>query len=171
CLFLWLVLVKRHHPLADVPADGPIYLLGPDLFICLLVALAVLARREAGSRGGKVGAGIARLARGLIYGGIVIFCVVSFQVARIYGEPLDMELLRSADDLMVFRRSIWAYVGPMPIALMVYGLLCVPVLGSLIARGLRDRRWLRTRGGLWSVCTILCVGLAVMQWVRLHAID
>src|SRR2546423_5373927 len=87
CLFLWLVLVKRHHPLADVPADGPIYLLGPDLFICLLVALAVLALREAGSRGGKVGAGIARLARGLIYGGGRLFFLLLVSVSPQFRQP------------------------------------------------------------------------------------
>ena len=47
---------------------------------------------------------LARSARWLLVGGIVVFSVASFQVARIYGSPLDIELLRSGDDLTVLPR-------------------------------------------------------------------
>ena len=79
-----------------------------------------------------------------------MFSIVSFQVARIYGDPLDIELLRSADDLMVMRQSIWAYIGPMPLAVLMAG----PILGVSGSRMM---------GGGFGGCTINIVPKAILD--------
>src|SRR5215218_5193988 len=38
-LLLWHLFVKRSRPLADVPADGVLYLAGFDLLLCLGLAI------------------------------------------------------------------------------------------------------------------------------------
>ncbi len=169
-LFLWQVLAQHVRPLADAPPDAPLYLFGPDLFICLLVACASLGLWRLGARTGKAGFIAARVLRGLMYAGVVIFCVASFQVVRIYGEPLDVELLRSGDNLLVLRESIWAYVGPMVIILGAYGLVCIPLLSGPIARFLHRRTYLRRPTQLWLLGTFVCTAIAVGAWVRLHGI-
>jgi hypothetical protein len=171
CLLLWHVLVKQNDPLADVPADGVPFIVGGDLLICFLFAGCWLLLQSIETRFGGPARALGRAGRGLLYGGIVFFCVVSFQVARIYGEPLDIDLLRSADDLMVLRRSVWAYAGPMPLVLLAYGLLCVPLLGRRTAFWLGRRRWLRAPWQLWAATGMLCLGAATMQRVRLARID
>ncbi len=171
CLLLWNLFVKHKYPLADVPADGIVFLIGADLLLCLSVAGASVVVDSLGGVGGRWGKIVSRVAWGLIYFCIVMFSIVSFQVARIYGDPLDVELLRSADDLMVMRQSVWAYVGPMPLALTIYGLIGAPLLAVLIFRGLRGRRWLQTRWQMWAVASVLCLGAAIVQKTRLHRID
>jgi phosphoglycerol transferase MdoB-like AlkP superfamily enzyme len=171
CLLLWNVLVKRKHPLADVPVDGMFFLIGADLLFCLGVAGVSLLVDSLCGIEGRWGRISGRVAWGLIYFFIVMFSIASFQVARIYGDPLDIELLRSADDLMVMRQSIWAYIGPMPFALTVYGLVGAPLLALVILRSLRQRRWLQTRWQMWAVVSVLCMGAAIVQKTRLHRID
>ncbi|MEO6435650.1 MAG: sulfatase, partial [Tepidisphaeraceae bacterium] len=75
------------------------------------------------------------------------------------------------DDLIILRRSIWAYVGPLPLALIAYGLIGVPLLAGSIAMHLGRRTWLRSRWQLWSVAVLICVGMAALQWKRLYRID
>ena len=170
-LLIWNVLVKERRPLADVPADGVFLISGLDLLFSLAVAFAcyVLYRLEAIGSAWRIF--VARPARWLMIAGIVIFSCASFQVARIYGSPLDVELLRSGDDLVVLRESIWAYLGPLPAVLMAYGLIGVPILSGLLAPRLTRRRWLRNNLHLWVVLTIVCFSLAMLQWKRLYRID
>src|SRR5262245_13580573 len=83
-LLLWHLLIKRSSPLADVPADGVLYLAGFDLLLCfgLAVVFYAIHRLEpARSRAAHI---IGKIVRGAIVAGVVIFSVASFQVARIY---------------------------------------------------------------------------------------
>ncbi|HYO11126.1 MAG TPA: sulfatase-like hydrolase/transferase [Tepidisphaeraceae bacterium] len=171
CLLLWNLAFKGRRPLADVPWDGLLLIVGTDLLLCFCLAAAVLlSYRIAALFNGRLEVPM-RVVRGLAFVALVVFSVVSFQVARIYGDMLDVELLRSGDDITVLRHSIWAYVGPMPLLLMLYGLLCVPALAPLIARRLERRTWLRPRLALWGAALVLCVGMAALQRARLRGID
>jgi len=170
-LLLWNVLIKRSHPLADLPADGVLYLAGWDLLLCLGLAVVfyiVHLLEPARSRAAHV---IGRTVRGAIIAAVVIFSVASFQVARIYGEPLDIELLRSADNVVVLRESIWAYVGLMPALLLLYGFVGVPLVASGFKKWLARRQWLTTRWQLWGSVAIVCLAFAAMQKIRLARID
>ena len=170
-LLLWHLLIKHSSPLADVPADGVLYLAGFDLLLCFGLAIffyAIHLMEPARSRAAHV---IGKIVRGAIVAGVVIFSVASFQVARIYGEPLDVELLRSADNLVVLRESIWAYVGLLPALLLLYGFIGVPLVSRVFATRLARREWLRPRWQLWGSVAIVCFGFAVAEKLRLARID
>jgi phosphoglycerol transferase MdoB-like AlkP superfamily enzyme len=170
-LLLWHVFVKGNRPLADVPADGVLYLAGWDLLLCLNLAVVFFAMHVLERRDSRIARAIGKVARAAIVAGLVIFCVASFQVARIYGEPLDVELLRAADSLIVMRESISAYTGPMPIALLLYGLIGVPLVAGRVHKGLAARQWLRMRWQLWGAVACVCLAVAAMQKIRLARID
>ncbi|MEA2707940.1 MAG: hypothetical protein QOF78_541, partial [Phycisphaerales bacterium] len=169
-LLLWHLFIKGSRPLADIPRDGVLYLAGWDLLLCLGVAIVcyVLHLIEPRGRGWHIAG---TLLRGAFCAAIIVFSVASFQVARIYGEPLDIELLRSADNVMVLRESIWAYLGPMPALLLLYGFVGVPLLARFIAKRLARRERLRMRWQLWGSVAIVCLAFAAMQKVRLARID
>jgi hypothetical protein len=170
-LLLWHVFVKGSRPLADVPTDGVFYLAGWDLLFCFAVAVCFFAMHLLEPRDSRVARVIGTVARGAIVAGVVIFCVVSFQVARIYGEPLDVELIRAADNVVVMRESISAYLGPMPVALLLYGLIGVPLIAAWLKTRLSRRQWLRPRWQLWGSLAGVCLAFAAMQKVRLARID
>jgi phosphoglycerol transferase MdoB-like AlkP superfamily enzyme len=170
-LLAWNVFVKGSRPLADVPADGVLYLAGWDLLFCLGLAVALFVVHSMEPATSRVAHVIGKLVRAAIVAAIVIFCVASFQVARIYGEPLDVELLRSADNVMVLRESIWAYVGLLPAVLLIYGFVGVPLVSRVVAKRLARREWLRPRWQLWGSIAVVCFGFAAMQKIRLARID
>ena len=170
-LLLWQIFVKHSHPLADVPADGMVFLVGYDLLVCLIVGLACGALEQMKSRGGRAVRLLASVLRGLILGGIVSFCVVSFQVARIYSEPLTVDLLRSAGSLWFLRRSIWEYVGLMPVALLAYGLIAVPLIAAALRRWLKRRQFHFVRWHFWLTTSTFCCVFGVFEWIRLRGID
>ena len=172
CLLLWHMGYTANRPLADLPPDGALYLAGFDLALCFAVAIAfaVLYRIDnaLSSRGWpRVG----RVIRPAMMAGIVVFSVASFDTARIYNGPLDIELLRAADDLTVFRRSIWAYVTVLPVVLLLYGLVIVPVLGLWMARLLERRKRLLDRRLLWASVAAFCFLVAGAEYVRLHRVE
>src|SRR5437868_5007370 len=74
---------------------------------------------------------------------VVVFSVASFEVTRIYGWPLDVSHLRSADDPRIIASSVGAYAGLMPVLLIVIGLIMRPLLAplfeSLLARWEQQR--------------------------------
>src|SRR4051794_36818395 len=164
-LLLWNVLVKGSRPLADLPADGVLYLAGWDLLLCLGLAGVFYIVHLMEPKESRAGRAIGRIVRGAIVAAVVVFSVASFQVARIYGEPLDVELLRSADNVVVLRESIWAYVGLMPGLLLLYGFVGVPLVARGFKKWLAGRTWLRMRWQLWGSVAIVCLGFAAMQKV------
>lgn len=170
-LLLWHLTIKGSHPLVDVPPDGLLYLAGWDLLFCLNFAVVCYVVHMLEPRDSRAGRLIGRFTRGLLCAAVVVFSVASFQVARIYGEPLHVELLRAADNVLVLRESIAAYLGPMPALLLLYGFVAVPLLASWIRRRLAARQWLRARWQLWGSIALVCFGMAAMQKVRLARID
>ena len=171
-LIAWSMLYSANRPLTDLPPDGWLYLAGADLFFCFAVTVAFAAlywtdNRLAARRAPRFGRGV----RALMIAGIVVFSDASFEVARIYNGPLDIELFRDAGDLKVFRRSMWAYVGALPVMLLIYGLVIVPMLGRSFATRLERRTWLTNRFMLWGVVGFVCVGLCGAQYVRLHRVE
>ena len=172
CLLLWSMLYTDNRPLADLPVDGVLYLAGADLLLCFIVAatFALLYRFDNLLVSRHVPA-IGRSIRGIILVAIVVFSVVSFDIARIYGGPLHIGLVRAADDLKVFRSSMLAQLSMLPVLLLLYGLIVVPLLGPRIAAQLEGRRWLRNRGMLWATVGAFCIAMTGLQYVRLQRVE
>src|SRR4051812_27685569 len=68
-LLAWNIFVQHNHPLADAPADGPLFLCGGDLLVCIGVAMLVLLtyRLDAAAHGKKFARVIGRVLRTFLY--------------------------------------------------------------------------------------------------------
>ena len=77
----------------------------------------------------------------MVHVAMAIFAVASMTVNQIYSWPLDIRHIRSADDPKIIGASLVAYAGVAPLALIVIGLLRLPLLSPLISRVARSVRW------------------------------
>lgn len=169
-LLLWYLLVRHVNPLADVPPARVWLVVGGDALLFVCAAVLFLGLRWLGSTHRLLRFPVGRLLPALVYGGIVVFTVVSFEVTRIYGAPLDVQKLRSADDLLVIRDSIQAYAAPLPIALLLVGIAAYPFVVPRLARRLARRE--RLRGGrVWAAVAFACVMIAWLEHTWLYRID
>ena len=103
---------------------------------------------------------------------MVSFSIASFQIARIFGAPLDVELLRAGDDLVVLRSSMWSYIGPLPVVMIALraGAGAVADQADSTAR-LERRHGFGRAGSSGPSPASSALGWAFGQWVRLHRID
>lgn len=169
-LLLWYLLARQVNPLADVPPARVWLVIGSDALLFLCAAMLFSGLQWLGGRHRILQFPLGRLLPAVVYGGIVVFTIVSFEVTRIYGSPLDVQKLRSADDLIVIRDSIRAYVGPLPVALLLLGLIAYPVLVPRLARRLAPRT--RLRGGrFWTALAFPCLMVAWLEHTSLYRID
>jgi phosphoglycerol transferase MdoB-like AlkP superfamily enzyme len=176
CIFLWIlkayliawyVFSKGVHPLSDAPRDGVLWLGGADLLIC--GALAVFYRAIYVLRKAHKAIPIAII--WIVHIAMVIFAVVSMTVNQIYSWPLDIRHIRSADDPKIIGASLAAYAGVAPLALIVIGLLSLPLLSPLISRVARSVRCTSKALLLWPIFLIFCLGMFAMYGKRLRGID
>jgi phosphoglycerol transferase MdoB-like AlkP superfamily enzyme len=114
---------------------------------------------------------VATAAPALLYVALLLFTVASLEVTRVYGEPLDVQKLRSADNLMVMRGSLRAYLGAVPLILMALGLALPACLGRPLARSLARRRWPTSAAGLWGLVIGLAGFLCAAEAIGLRGID
>jgi hypothetical protein len=171
-LIVWYILVKRINPLADAPVDGGLAFGGADLFICAVLAVVYRLMFAASRHGPRWWRYLLRSpATYAIHIAIVLFSVASFEVARIYGWPLEIEHLRTADDPRIIRSSIGAYAGLVPCTLIVLGILSRPLvcrpMESLLDR-IRARRSARE---LWLLLFAATAILMALWTTRLRRID
>lgn len=158
-LATWYVFVKRLRPLADAPFDAPLLVIGADLMFCaILAALYLLIRKASRQLPQRIGRVLRNGVPPLIHTIVVIFATSSFMVTRLYGSPLNITHLRTADDLRIIEASLVAYLGALPLGLIVLGIAMYP-LGAFLARLIRHSITARTRWRLWSallgVCTVM----------------
>jgi hypothetical protein len=181
CAFLWALkayligwfrLVKGINPLSDAPIDGVLALGGEDLLFCAMLAVLYRIMFAVARRMNRpIGFLLRAPATFAIHALLVVFSVASFEVVRIYGWPLDVSHLRSADDPRIIASSIGAYAGLMPFALILVGLVMRPLLGRLFERILAATP-LRTGGlRLWGTLAGATVLLCGTWALRLHQID
>src|SRR5207249_2977506 len=102
---------------------------------------------------------------------IVVFSVASFEVARIYGWPLDIEHLRTADDPRIIRSSIGAYAGLVPCTLILLGILSRPLVGRPMESLLGRMRARRSARELWLLLFAATAILMALWTTRLRRID
>ena len=172
CLGSWYLFSKGIHPLADAPAGSLLILGGADLILCAFLAVVYWVFMRAGA-GLRQPLRIA-LRTGLpllIHVAVVLFCTVSYEVNQVYGAPLEIEHLRSADDPAIIRASAMQYASFTPIALIVVGIACFPILSPALAGLVRRWRWLRVRWRLWGVFLSVSVVMFLAWSVRLKGID
>ena len=170
-LLCWYLFARKVNPLADVPVGRRWLVIGADALLCLAVAGVFFGLYRLSRLHRMLRVPVGRVLPALTYGFLVFFCTASFQITRIYGAPLDIEKIRSGDDLMVMRDSIWAYMGTTPLVLMAIGFASYPLMGPWVARRLARRRWLRSRLGLWSALAGVCLALGGLQYFQLKRID
>ena len=170
-LLLGYWLAKDLNPLADAPPDA-IFLIGAaDLMVFTLLAGCYFVLRKASRRlPPLMGAVIRGGAPFVVHTAIVIFATASFMVATVYGWPLTIDHMRTADDLRVIGDSLGAYLGALPIVLTLIGCAmyaAVPVLVRRLQPAASGRHRVRTWTPVVAVSTVM-FGL----WVtRLDAID
>lgn len=162
-LLLWYVRMRHVNPLEDLPADGVLYLMGADLLLCFVLAL--IYRGLQGVAGWVFRPLRWMVSRGVpyaIHAGMAGMAVVSLQVNQMYGSPLEIRLLRSADDPAIVRASVMAYAGAAPLLLIVLGLAIWPLLVGPLQRLLGRWRWTNRPSVLWgtfAAVTVLGFGL------------
>lgn len=171
-LLIWYWRMRGINPLADLPADGVMYLCGADLLLCFLLAifyrgLQTVARWMPMRLGWLT-------ARGLpyaIHSVLAVFTVVSLQVNEMYGSPLEIRLLRSADDPAIVRASIMAYAGFAPFILIALGLAIWPLLLRPLQRLLGRWRWTARPAGLWLIIAAVTAAGFGLWATRLSGYD
>jgi hypothetical protein len=181
CAFLWglkavlvayFLLAKGVNPLADAPVLGIIALGGASLFVC--ASLAIIYRvLLAVSRRMRRPFGSAIRGPGLfaIHAAVVVFAVLSFEVSRVYGWPLDIMHLRSADDPRIVIASIAAYAGLLPLSLIALGLLAQPTLGRVFSAALAHVGALRSPRRLWTAFGTFTIALFGVWFTQLRGIN
>jgi phosphoglycerol transferase MdoB-like AlkP superfamily enzyme len=172
-LIVWYFHVKHINPFADAPFDGMLAVGGADLFFCACLAGVYRAMFALAPR---IHQSIAWLLRTpgtyLVHAAVVIFSVASFQVTQIYGGPLEVQHLRSADDPKIIASSISAYSGLVPLLLILIGLAMRPALGYVLETSLgRVRARSPKPWPLWGGLAVASVLLFGAWTVRLHGID
>ncbi len=123
CLAWWCVRVRHVNPLADVPRGRAILVVGADAFLAFAVSLLFLFLFRVGQVHRALRTLFQFIIPAVVYLGLVFFTVLSFQVARIYGSPLDVQILRSGGDLATISGSLRGYADPVPMALIGVGLV------------------------------------------------
>ena len=168
CLMFWDVRVKHVDPLGDVPPAWRVATFGYDMMLSWMMASIIFLLLRLSRVRRWLQFPLGQAAPFMLYAGIVLYSVASFQVARIFGEPLDIEKLRSADDLAVIRGSIQQYFDPLLLVLIVLGIAGFWILAPATSRLLaRNRRTTRT----WLVSSSICLVLAAAEAFGMHHID
>ena len=170
CLLWWFLGVKHLHPLADVPHGRGLLVIGGDAFVCFGAACALFVVLKLSRLHPLLRIPVGRIAPAVGYAAIVIFSAASFQVTRIYRSPLEIELLRSADDMMLIGNSIRAYVTILPVMLILAGLVSYIFPARWISVRLSRLRQ-RTQIWVWGVTGLVCFGLVLGEFVGLRRID
>ena len=170
-LLSWETGTLHIHPLGDVPPARRWMIAGYDAAICCGAALVYFALLSASQRLRHGRWLVGTLAPRVLYAALLVFTVCSLEVTRVYGEPLDIEKLRSADNLMVMRGSLEAYFGVAPALLMLLGLSIPPFFCGPLARRLARRRWPASAAGLWGLVLALASALCAAEAIGLSGID
>lgn len=168
-LAAWWVFAKDRNPLADAPFDAPLLVIGADLMFCAGLAVLYLAIRKGARLGGRLGRAIGLGAPLLIHTAVVIFATCSFIVTRLYGSPLDVRHLRVADDLSIIGASLMAYVGTLPVSLMLLG-IGMYALGHVVAGPIRRCVAGRPRWQPWGAALGVCLVMFGLWGTRLAGI-
>src|SRR5688500_2650906 len=168
----WYVVVKNVNPLEDVSPLGVIALGGANLVVCVGLAIGYRAL-YAMSRHMPPAIGHLLRSPGIffIHAAVVIFAVLSFEVSRVYGWPLDITHIRSADDPRIITASILAYAGVLPIGLVLFGFAAKPALGAAFAAIIVRVRWLNHPVRLWAALMIVTVALFATWLKQLKGIN
>lgn len=171
-LLLWYVRVRHINALSDLPADGVFYLFGADLLLCFALAVGYRGLQSLANWTPRRMRWV--VARGMPYAlhaGLVIFAVVSLQVNEMYGAPLEIRMLRSADDPAIVRASVMAYAGIAPLLLMVLGLVIWPLLIGPLQWLLGRWSWTARPVRLWLVTVVVTVVGFGLWTTRLSGYD
>jgi len=140
-------------------------LIGGDMVVCACAAVLYFLLRFAGSASPPIlEIPIGRIAPFLLHSAIVLFSVVSGQVSLIYMTPLSIDLIRAADNLGAMRDSIYAYVGVVPIAFLVVGLLSYFAMQRPFSRFLRRVPSLTIRWRLW-ILLLASTAVMALLWI------
>jgi hypothetical protein len=170
-LLSWETGASHLHPLGDVPPARRWMICGYDAAISCGVALTYFALLSASQKLARGRWLLGTLAPVIIYAAFAVFTVCSLEVTRVYGEPLDVEKLRSADNLMVIRGSLGAYVGMAPILLVLLGLALPMCFCQALALRMARRRWPASAIGLWIAALTVAGGFCAAEAIGLRGID
>ncbi|MCC7351474.1 MAG: LTA synthase family protein [Phycisphaerales bacterium] len=171
-LLVWYWRLHGVNPLADLPPDGVFYLFGADLLLCFALAifyriLQAISRRTPTPLRWLVSRGVPYA----VHVAMALFAVISLQVNEMYGSPLEIRLLRSADDPAIVRASIMAYAGIAPLILIALGLSIWPLLIRPLQWLLGRWKWIATPARLWVFCAAVTVIGFGLWTVRLSGFD
>ncbi|MCC6423366.1 MAG: sulfatase-like hydrolase/transferase [Phycisphaerales bacterium] len=171
-LLIWYWRMRDINPLADLPADGVLYLCGADLILCFLLAIFYRALQTASHwTPSPLRWFVSRAIPYAVHVAMAVFAVVSLQVNEMYGSPLEIRLMRSADDPAIVRASVMAYAGIAPLILIALGLAIWPILLRPLNALLGRWRWATRPRRLWLVAgTVAVVGFGLWT-VRLSGHD
>ena len=166
----WWFTARDINPLGDAPRAAMFFFFGADLLFCaglagvyrVIIAGANLLR-------GRAARAMRTIALLSIHVLLILFCVVSFVVTRIYAWPLDVRHLRSADDPSIIAGSIMAYAGLLPLSLLALGAILYPLLYPPLARALERLNWSRLK--LWLVYANFTAIVFAASTIALRGID